>query len=61
MRDEGTFGEVTVFCYTQGITDGTTQGQDFRFDPKVLCLYCCINLSDQLLLETAVFLKLSFF
>ncbi|VDI35962.1 G-protein coupled receptor 98 [Mytilus galloprovincialis] len=34
MRDEGTFGEVTVFCYAQGITDGTTQGQDFRFDPK---------------------------
>lgn len=57
MRDEGTFGEVTVFCYAQGITDGTTQGQDFRFDPKVLCLYCCINLSDQLLLETTVFLK----
>ncbi|CAG2257626.1 ADGRV1 [Mytilus edulis] len=34
IRDEGTFGEVTVFCYAQGITDGTTQGQDFRFDPK---------------------------
>lgn len=44
MRDEGTFGEVTVFCYAQGITDGTTQGQDFRFDPKVLYYVCTVVL-----------------
>lgn len=36
LRDQGTFGEVTVFCYTQSITDGATQGIDYQFDPKVL-------------------------
>ena len=35
LRDQGTFCEVTVFCYTQSMTDGATQGIDYQFDPKV--------------------------
>jgi len=36
FRDQGTFGEVSVFYYAQSIVEGTTSGTDYKIAPQVL-------------------------
>ena len=34
VRNKGTFGEVSVFCFAQSLAYGATRGEDFDFNPR---------------------------
>ena len=38
LRERGTFGTVSVFCFAQSPPDGARRGLDYDFEPRVR--YC---------------------
>lgn len=53
LREQGTFGEVSVFCFAQSLVGGAIRGQDFNFEPRVSTRL--LHMKEPLVLSSSTF------